>query len=71
MAWDTRRSNWIEIQRVTFTNWINEELNPKRQVEDEELEPKHQVEAPRVKDIQTDFRDGLVSVTCRTEKAAH
>ena len=46
-AGDTGRSHWIEIQRVTFTNWINEELKG--------IKSKHH----EVKDIQTGFRDGL------------
>ena len=38
---------WVEFQKATFTNWINEVLKNKR-------EP--------INDIQTDFRDGLVLI---------
>jgi len=37
---------WVEFQKATFTNWINEVLKNKHTVDD----------------IQTDFRNGLVLI---------
>ena len=45
---------WIQIQRNTFTNWINEQI--KRNQIDESTNELHQL---MINDLKTDLKDGL------------
>ena len=52
---------WVEFQKVTFTNWINEVLKSRLKSE-EKIFDKTEDNTYSVNDIQTDFRNGLTLI---------